>query len=69
MNALRKAGELLAHLVKREAPAETRESEWKTPALHLTPDQIMAALEVERADPKRQRELEHYRETYREGGL
>jgi len=31
------------------------------PALHMTPEQIMAAVEAERQNPKHQAEIEHYR--------
>jgi hypothetical protein len=57
-----KAREMLAALVKR-APDPPGEPQAKLgDALCLTPEQIKAAVEAERNDPKHRAELEYYRE-------
>jgi hypothetical protein len=38
-------------------------------ALCLTPAEIMAAVEIERSDPKRQAEIEHYKNLFRDGSV
>jgi hypothetical protein len=53
--------EMFAALVKR-APDPPGEPQAKPgDALCLTPEQIMAAVELQRKDPKHQAELEYYR--------
>lgn len=54
---------------KRGSPGLEPITPWLTPAVVLTPDEIMAAVEAERSNPKRQAELEHYRNLFQDGSL
>jgi hypothetical protein len=65
MNALLdKVREIFANIRRRTPDVKmkpARDGRLVTPALYLTPDEIMAAVEAERNNPKRQAEVDYYR--------